>query len=155
MRTYFENLNIDGWSGQTVLVDIDGTLTVDGSAEVSQQAVAQMKRILSANTVFLTSNKRKPERNYQVAQMLNVPFIDSPFKKPNKKVIERFSHLFKQNVLVIGDKFLTDGLFAKNIGARFIKIRRLTSKSDSVKTKITYFVDDVVSALLSPFFRSF
>jgi predicted HAD superfamily phosphohydrolase YqeG len=46
--------------------------------------------------------------------------------------------------LVIGDKFLTDGLFAKNIGGKFIKVQRKVFGQESLLAKLVNFIDDIL-----------
>ena len=84
-----------------------------------------------------------------MADKLNVPLLKTSFKKPNKKVINVLPDHLKKNLIVIGDKVLIDGLFAKNIGAEFIKVRRLTSKNDSFNTKLTYKLDNFVGYFIN------
>ena len=56
---------------------------------------------------------------------------------------------FSNNLIIIGDKILTDGLFARHIGATFIKVERYKSKKDRLITKIIYRLDDLCQYLLS------
>ena len=53
-----------------------------------------------------------------------------------------------KELLVIGDKFLTDGLFAKNIGAEFIKAKRKISGQESILIKLINLFDDLLCLLL-------
>jgi predicted HAD superfamily phosphohydrolase YqeG len=85
-----------------------------------------------------------PDRDNEIANKLHVPLIKSHFKKPNRKVLNELPEDQKNNLLVIGDKIIIDGIFAKNIGAEFIKVKRLTSKNDSFNTKFTYMLDNIV-----------
>jgi predicted HAD superfamily phosphohydrolase YqeG len=144
MEIYFKELNITGWSGKTIVVDIDGTITTDGGSDVDLLVIKKIQDISVNNSVFLFSNKKLTDRDNEVANKLNVPLLKTSFKKPNKKVIDGIPDHLRKNLIVIGDKIIIDGLFAKNIGAEFIKVRRLTSKNDSFNTKLTYKLDNFV-----------
>ncbi|MFZ2523213.1 MAG: decaprenyl-phosphate phosphoribosyltransferase, partial [Minisyncoccia bacterium] len=65
--------------------------------------------------------------------------VSKPFVfKGVKKVLQG------KKTIVVGDKYLTDGLFALNLKADFIKVERVLSGRESLKTRITYFLDDFV-----------
>ena len=142
MEVYFKELNITGWSGKTIIVDIDGTITTDGSSDIDPLVLEKVQAMSISNSIFLFSNKKLIERDNEVANKLNATLLKSPFKKPSKKVINELPENLKNNLVVIGDKVLTDGFFAKNIGAEFVKVKRLTSKDSNFKTKLIYLIDD-------------
>ena len=147
MKTYFKELNTSGWSGKTIILDIDGTLTTDGNLDFDPLVLKKVEEMSKANSVFLFSNKHLTDRDSKASEALHVPLIKSSLKKPNKKVIDGLGDHLKKNFIVIGDKILIDGFFAKNIGAEFIMVERLTSKNDSLKTKLIYLLDDIAGIL--------
>ena len=142
MEKYFKELNVANWSGRTIIVDIDGTIATDGSSDFDPLVLEKIQEMALHNSVFLFSNKHLTDRDNKVANKLNIPLLKSTFKKPNKKVIDGLPSNLRKNLLVIGDKILTDGWFARNIGAEFIKVRRLTRKDSNFKTKLIYLIDD-------------
>ncbi len=149
MEIYFKELNTAGWSGKTIIVDIDGTVTTDGSVDIDPLVFKKIQEVSLNNSIFLFSNKKLYERDNKVANKLSVSLLKSPFRKPSKKVINELPENLKRNLLVIGDKITIDGLFAKNIKANFIKVKRLTSKSDSLKVKLVYLLDNLVDYIIS------
>ena len=149
METYFKELNITEWSGKTIIVDIDGTLTTDGASDLNPLVLKKIQDIALTNSVFLFSNKKLSERDKEIASSLHIPLLKSHFKKPNKKVIDGLPEHFRKNLVVVGDKIIIDGFFAKNIGANFIKVKRLTSKNDSFNTKFTYLLDNIVGYFIN------
>jgi predicted HAD superfamily phosphohydrolase YqeG len=54
-------------------------------------------------------------------------------------------------MIVVGDKITIDGLFARRIGAQFIKVDRVVAASDRRSVKVAYLVDDMVSILATLF----
>ena len=147
-KIYFKELDFTKWSGKTIILDIDGTITTDGSSDFDPLVLKKIQELSLNNSVFLFSNKKLVDRNNVVAKKLNIPLIYTPFKKPNKKVISRLPEYLKRNLVVIGDKVTIDGLFAKNIQAEFVKVKRLTSKNDSLKTKLVYLLDNFINIFI-------
>jgi predicted HAD superfamily phosphohydrolase YqeG len=149
MEVYFKELNITGWSGKTIIVDIDGTITTDGSLDVDSLVIKKIQEMNANNSVFLFSNKKLIDRDNEIADRMHIPLLKTSFKKPNKKVIDGLPGHLRKNLVVIGDKIIIDGLFAKNIGAEFIKVKRLTSKNDGFNTKFTYILDNTVGYFIT------
>lgn len=125
---FFEEISAP-WEGAVIFLDVDGTLRPDGGEGFEQKVSEKLEGLKAKNTVYLVSNKT------------------GAAKKPGRKVADGVDLKDKQ-VIVIGDKFLTDGLFAKNIGAEFIKVKRKISGQEPFLVKITYLIDDFVSAIL-------
>lgn len=149
MERYFKELNVTGWSLKTIIVDIDGTITIDGGSDFDPLVLKKIEEMKRANSVFLFSNKQLPNRDNALVNKLHIPLLETSFKKPNKKVINGLPDHLKKNLTVIGDKILIDGLFAKNIKAEFIIVKRLTSKNDSFRTKLIYLFDNLVKYFIS------
>jgi predicted HAD superfamily phosphohydrolase YqeG len=132
-----------------ILVDIDGTIIPPEveEYEISQETFSWVNELkLHRNTIFLCSNNNVHERNEEIARILGVTYLRIEIKKPLR---EAAGGVDKKNteVVVIGDKFLTDGLFAKNLGAKFIKIPRLVSDETPLQHKLDCWLDDVVSSI--------
>ena len=115
------------WQGAVIFLDIDGTLRPDEIEEFEPEVLKKLGELKAQNAVYLVSNKNAA-------------------KKPSKKATGDVD-LIDKKVIVIGDKFLTDYLFAKNIGAEFIMVRRKISGKESLFVKITYLIDDIISKL--------
>ncbi len=130
-----------------VFLDIDHTLLPPNEERVTEsveQAILAIKQI--ARKIYLTSNGGKHERNQTIAQTYGLSYIQSHYKKPNTKIMLDI----KENppFVVIGDKILTDGMFAKNIGASFICVKRYRSKKESLFDICACFIDDVLGGIV-------
>jgi len=144
----FKELNISGLKGYVIFLDIDGTLVDDNELELSEEALRKIRELEMNNQLYLCSNSRNHERNRKVGELAGVKYIDTDLRKPSKKILGLVDHApFKQR-LVIGDKFLTDGLFAKNIKAEFIKVARIESENDRLYIKFLYWIDDLASKII-------
>lgn len=149
MEKYFKELNVAEWFGKTIILDIDGTIATDGSSDFDPLVLKKIQEVGLHNSVFLFSNKKLMNRDNALVNKLHIPLLETSFKKPNKKVINGLPDHLKKNLTVIGDKILIDGLFAKNIKAEFIMVKRLTSKNDSFRTKLIYLFDNLVKYFIS------
>lgn len=140
--------------GALILLDIDGTVTYDHTSSVVEPVVVETIQLLSQNNrVVAITNSRNFDRSDNLARQLGIERLDTEHRKPSKKIISTIENYQTTNTIVIGDKFLTDGLFASNIGAKFFKAKRLVSSNDSLKTRLVYLLDDILYTLLKPFFK--
>lgn len=145
---YFETLNIEGIQDALILLDIDGTIATDSQTDVSRGVVKKIETLKQQNQIVLCSNSNDHERNHKVAKLLGLKYLETNLKKPRKAILNLVDCTPFTHKIVIGDKLTTDGLFAKNIGARFIKVKRIESKEEDLYTKCIYWVDDLLSKFL-------
>jgi len=148
MNEYFKDINFEKFSGCTIILDIDGTLTYDKGLVVDQEAKSKLLELKKNNLVYLFSNHRVGGRNQDLARDLDIKLLESQYKKPNKKIIESLPENQKGNLVVIGDKFLVDGIFAKRIGAKFIKVKRIVHQDDEPLIKLLYLLDNIANFFL-------
>ncbi len=144
----FDKLNTDEIKDCLILLDIDGTIAEDNQLKVSVNNVSVINKLKQNNQIYLCSNSRNHERNRKIADHVGLTYLDTDIRKPSKKILDLIDHSPFTKRLVIGDKFLTDGLFAKNIKADFIKTDRITSQNDRFSIKLLYWIDDLVSRLI-------
>lgn len=146
--TTLEKLDIGDIDGATVIIDIDGTITADGQVAFPETVLARIRELSSRNIVFVFSNHRDTARNAAVARKLECPLIGTAHRKPSRKVLDDLPPYHRYRPLVvIGDKILVDGLFARRVGARFIWVSRVKSASDRGVVKVSYLLDDLIAAV--------
>ena len=143
---YFSELDITKLFGKRIILDVDGTLVFDGQNHINEKTKIKINNLKKQADIYLCSNGIT-ERTNQLAKYLGVSFINSHYNKPNKKVMSDLPDT-NQDTVVIGDKYLTDGLMAKSINAHFVKVRRLCSGKEKVVTKIVNYIDDICYQLL-------
>ena len=149
---YFRDLDTSTMHGMYILLDIDGTLVPDGAERLGESERERVKVLQQANTVYLCSNKPLPERNRDLAKELGLQYLDTEIRKPSKKVFAYLQvvaeqHIDPKQVMIIGDKYVTDGLCAHFIGAGFVKVRRLKNAKERLKIRFIYLVDDIAYKL--------
>lgn len=138
---YFSDIDMNTIKGSLILLDIDGTLLSEGDDRVSNICVQKVRALKEKNEIYLCSNRKDFIRDAKVSELLGIPFIESPLKKPNKKLLDCIpSKELIKPLVVIGDKFWTDGRFASRIEAQFVKVDPIREGVDCC-TKMTYFLD--------------
>lgn len=132
-----------------IFLDIDGTLVADSGTIPDQTGIEMVEKLKVNNTVYLCSNKKNfQERNRNLAAYLNVRYLETNHKKPSRKILESVENPSNQSLLVIGDKYITDGLFARSINAEFFKVQHVSDHNESIWVKIIYAIDDGLYFLL-------
>lgn len=140
---YFVDLDERTLSGALIIIDVDGTLTSDKNRTIDPPVREKLRALGGLGEVYLFSHGL-PERTRMLADENGVHFLESTHRKPSRRVIEKLESQGKR-LVVVGDKSLTDGLFAANIGARFVPVRRIRHEHDDLYVRITYALDDAAS----------
>lgn len=139
---YFRELDLNQLRDKTIILDIDGTIIVDGGEiqEREKKKLDELKRI--AKEVILVSNGH-PDRTKKIAEIHDVLAHVSDHQKPNPKVLHNISI---DNAVVVGDKFLTDGLLALQSGLPFIHVKSMKGEKDTFGNNfaLTYLIDDII-----------
>jgi len=148
MRTFLE-LEESDYKNALILIDVDGTVVSDRGDLLSPEAREKLRSFASCSEVFLCSNAL-PERTRSFADECGIQCVTTEHRKPSRQVAEDID-IGDRNLIVIGDKALTDGLFASNIGAEFVMVRRLRGSGESMLARFAYALD----AAAHPFLRLF
>src|SRR5580704_2922481 len=127
-----------------VILDIDGTLVPD-CGQVAAAAVVEKVQELKArdNEVRLCSNSRRgnyAQRLDAIAAQSGVGVCPVVFRKPSPLAISGIDRKGRE-IVVIGDKDLTDGLLARRVGGRFIKVRRKLDPADRLSSRMANLID--------------
>ncbi|OGG80049.1 hypothetical protein A3A39_03080 [Candidatus Kaiserbacteria bacterium RIFCSPLOWO2_01_FULL_54_13] len=145
MKTFSE-LDVENFRDSVVIIDVDGTLTRDRGETVEKDSAQKLAELAKVADVYLSSNA--PDARVQAfAETHGVFYLDTRHKKPSRRVLESLgSH--REKLFVIGDKMLTDGLFALNIGAQFVHVGRVRHARDPHLMRGMYVFDDLVGPFL-------
>lgn len=129
-----------------IIFDVDGTLVPDKSNHLPSSIWEHIGALkLHQKTIYLCSNGDQI-RTQVLARAMQLLLLD--IHKPFGKTVEV---LPAGNILVVGDKCLTDGLLAWRLNARFVRVNHLKSHTDSFGVKLSYVLDDVVWFLYNIF----
>jgi HAD superfamily hydrolase (TIGR01662 family) len=129
-----------------VILDIDGTIVPDCGRVASAAVLAKVRELKAqGNEIRLCSNSRRgnyAERLDAIAAQLEVGVCPVAFRKPSTLAISGLD-LKGRELVVVGDKDLTDGLLARRAGARFIKVRRKLDPADRLSSRMANLIDNV------------
>lgn len=148
MKLFIE-LDPKNIQGYFIFLDIDGTLAHDKLSSVEDATIQQVAVLKKDNEIVLCSNRNDHNRNKEVAELTKVPYLHTNLRKPSRRILKLVENQGEKPLMVIGDKFLTDGLFAKRIEAKFVKVERLTSHRDGFLTKLVYGLDNLAFKLFT------
>lgn len=149
-RKYFHEIDADAIKDTIVIIDIDGTVVCSSRSDASDDVHRKVRVLEANNTVYAFSNNFNGTRSRAVAKDLGISYIESPYHKPNPKIID-YIKKDKRELVMIGDKYLTDQLFARFTGGRFIHVRRYECDSDSWVSRTACLFDDAIYALAKLF----
>lgn len=144
----FENA-VQDIADSVVLLDVDGTLLPDGSSELEAHTIECGKILTTRNKVYLVSNGTDFRRVEQIADCIGAEVAPRgvPAGKPLVSAMEGIV-LDGRPCVVLGDKYLIDGIFARRIGSRFVFIKRKQSGEERLSVRLSYWIDSVVSWVL-------
>lgn len=109
------------FKNKLILLDVDGTIVSDSTSILTEKTKSIIFLMREDNDIYLCSNSSDRDRIEELAYVLEVKVVESRYKKPSTKILDYLPT--GRDVIVIGDKWLTDGLFAININASFIKVK--------------------------------
>lgn len=145
---YFKELDLQILRDATVILDIDGTIAYDKGIRVleeEQKKLMELKQV--AKKIILISNGTH-DRTLEMAGTEGVLAHLSAFKKPSRKIwqaLEEEGHYNpKENVVVVGDKFVTDGLFALGARVPFIHVRSVQEEKSAFYHRVVFYIDDLI-----------
>lgn len=144
MMRCFAETDFTGLSGTTIFIDIDGTLVPDGSVIVAHEESFAVMMLAACNKIVIFSNSGNHARSEAIAARFGAQVMPYGFRKPFVTMKDAQAHFFGP-FAVVGDKIMTDGIFAWIIGARYIRVRPILSRTDSVATCLVYAIDGLIA----------
>lgn len=142
----FRNIDVAALPPGQVVLDLDGTLVLDGAEEVGAEESRALECLTRERAVFLVTNKGG-KRAAQIAERAGVVYIQHDSKKPDPRIARLLPGATER--VVLGDKVLTDGLFAFLTGARFVQITPLRAETERLSTRVLYAVDASMARIVA------
>jgi predicted HAD superfamily phosphohydrolase YqeG len=134
------------FANAVVVLDVDGTLMPDCGRSASVAVIDKVNELKGrGNEVWLCSNSRRrayAQRLAAIASQLQVNACPGAFRKPSTLALSGIDRKGRQ-LVIIGDKDMTDGLLARWSGAQFIKVRRKVDPADRPVSRLTSLIDDL------------
>jgi decaprenyl-phosphate phosphoribosyltransferase len=123
-RARLDEGDAPAFDGCAVVLDVDGTLLPDGEQMVGAAVAARVAEIAARNVIYLASNKRDAARLKALAARLGVRHLPRRHRKPSVRVLDEMAAEDRARPLVVvGDRWLTDGLLAARVGGRFFRVQ--------------------------------
>jgi predicted HAD superfamily phosphohydrolase YqeG len=148
MPPAFEELDAQALREHRILLDVDGTLVADGEDALTDVVQAQLATLAQTNAVYLHSNKGGSDRLRALARATGVHALPDAPRKPQRSILHHLPPDDRRPLLVIGDKWVTDGWFARRVGARFLRVARKRSYRETIPVRLTYALDDLLGRVL-------
>lgn len=126
-----------------VLCDLDNTLAPNNQPLPNFEAINFKKKLQAANIEIIIVSNNKDERVKKYANSLNVRYIAKSRKPFAKNVSKMLANIDckKEEILMIGDQFLTDIWFGNNFGCKTLIVEPLDLKCEFWWTKFTRYLD--------------
>ena len=134
-------------TNHTILLDIDGVLMAHGEDTISPAILKNIEMLKENNDIYIVSNALSKQRRIDISNTLAIPWVDSGLKKPSVRILSFINYDKTKPLVVIGDKILTDGLFAYRINAKALLLNRRVSSKDPFLVNMTYLLDDTIYSL--------
>lgn len=127
------------------VIDIDGTLVPDGENEPNVDTRRAMEILMRSHAICITSNGKNTERNKDIARLFGIPYIAGT--KPFGAVTHAICAQNTENlpIIVVGDRYLTDGLLALRLHAQFAPVSILHSNNEAAYVRISYAIHGVIT----------
>lgn len=129
------------------MIDIDGTVVPEGISGIDAATRTILRRIADRHEARLASNGRNDARKRSITEGTGIPYTEG--KKPFPALVRRLQEENRNGLpfVVIGDRFLTDGLLAFWLEGEFVPVRPLRSGYEPLRTRLAYGVHGIATAL--------
>ena len=122
-----------------LIFDVDNTLVFSGTTKTNEEIINWFKKINEDYKCICLSNSRTiKKRKDKISKLLGCEIFLSKFKKPSKKLFKSIEEIYNVNareVVIVGDRILTDILFGNLNGASTILVDPINNK-ESILIKI-------------------
>lgn len=150
-KRFVDLVATEEFSDVTIVLDVDGTLVADGHTDMTDEVHAALGTLASRASVHLCSNAEGTERLAAFAEGTQAQIVRSSYRKPDARVIADVPRT--DSLVVIGDKYLTDGLLAVFAKGRFVRVRRYRDAQERLSVSVAYALDGLLGPALCFFAR--
>ena len=133
-----------------LLFDLDNTLTPAHSKTLDNKTISLIKKLKKMNFQIIIFSNSINKRVKIFGDLLDIPimsFTCKPLKRGYLKVLKKYN-LQKEEVLAIGDQFLTDIKGANKVGIKCMLLTPIVPKDFAI-TKINRLIEKIIFKKLS------
>ncbi len=134
---YFRDLNLSALKDSLILLDLEGTIAPQGAVEIDPASRAAIQKLAAqGNQIYICSNSVIAQ---SIATTSGLEFVQRNKQKPHVDAsLREFLGRTEKPVVVIGDSYYYDGLFAKRLGVPCIIVKSLGKKKVSLLDTIFF-----------------
>lgn len=128
---------------KAILFDLDSTIMVSKSATYTEETQVWLGEVAKHFFVAVISNNTKNEYIEKVQSISNFKIIGNA-KKPSRKVVRKLLSeidLAPHEVVIVGDRPLTDILVGKRLGAKTILVGSINSDNEGIPTRFVRWLE--------------
>ena len=128
---------------KAMFFDLDSTIMVSQSAEYTEKTEAWLKKVDEDFFIAVISNNKKCEYIEKVRSISSFQVIGSankPSPKAMKKLLKKINML-PQEVVIVGDRPLTDILAGKLLGAKTILVDSINAHNEGPATRFVRWLE--------------
>ncbi len=128
---------------KAIFFDLDSTLMVSKSAEYREETLEWLKKVDEDFLIAVISNNNKCEYLKKVESLCSFQVIGNA-KKPSikaMKVLLAKISMSPKEVVIVGDRPLTDILAGKRLGAKTILVDSINAENEGRATRIVRWLE--------------
>lgn len=128
---------------KAILFDLDSTIMVSKSAAYTEKTQEWLLEVTKHFFVAVISNNTKIEYIEKVQSISNFQIIGNA-KKPSRKAVRKLLseiNMQPHEVVIVGDRPLTDILVGKRLGTKTILVGSINSHNEGVPTRFVRWLE--------------
>ncbi len=118
---------------KAIFFDLDSTIMVSKSGKYNEKTEKWLKEVSEDFFIAVITNNKKLEYIKKVRSISNFKVIDNA-KKPSTKAMKKLLHeinVHHKEVIIVGDRPLTDILAGKLLGAKTILVGSINAENEN------------------------
>ena len=133
-----------------LLIDVDGTLINRKSSRIPKAVkdwISESKKFFS---LYLISNNPSEKRISKIAKDLDIRYKFNALKPRKKATLDVINEIKceSKNIVIIGDRILTDIIVGNRCNIQTILVKRLSRKGLPIKLNLTLILEKLISILI-------
>ena len=128
---------------KAIFLDLDSTIMVSKSAEYSEKVSQWLKKVEKDFFIAVITNNKKFEYVEKVREISSFQVISNA-KKPSTKAMKKLLtkiNIESKEVVIVGDRPLTDILAGKLLGAKTILVDSINANEENISTRIVRWLE--------------
>lgn len=128
---------------KAIFFDLDSTIMVSKSAKYTEETEEWLKKVEEDFFIAVISNNKKCEYLEKVQSISSFQIVGSA-NKPSTKTIKQLLkkiNMTPQEIVIVGDRPLTDILVGKRIGAKTILVDSINAHNENIPTRFVRWLE--------------